>query len=286
MGVAELFKEGRLTWGEGYLKPRKRRLPDLFVSPDMLDRGLELLNSLCLSLEDRGYPVMIAPRDDRHHVRPSLDPRDPPRPKEQLRDDWSPSGGTVTFLGTVAVGLTLFEPTERAKVVYVDGKRTRVSDAPPRLRRRWVSDADIPSGKLALRAYSPYRGAAWERRWVEKVPGDLARMLEAVCKGLEAAAPDIASLAADAEHQAAIDLRQREAEWHEYERREEVRRREHERQERERREREAVTKSRSHFLSIVEKWAVACRIDSFVRDLTRHLSELEPSESALLAQLL
>lgn len=282
-GVAERFKEGRVGYWMEYYKPRKRRLPDLFVSPDTLERALELLNALCLSLEDRGYPVRVGPRD-RSYERPPLDPRVPPRPKQPFWDGWAPSGGTITFLGSVAVGLTLFETTERALVTYIRGKKVRVSEAP---RRRSVYDAgqeaDILSGRLALRAYSPYSGAPWERTWVEREPGDLAGMLESVIRGLEAAAPEIARLAADAEHQAAIDLRRQEAEWRDYQQREEQRRRDNERRELERRRSEAVTRSREDFRSIVDEWAAACRIATFVQDLNMRLSELPPSESALMA---
>ena len=277
--VADSFKESRLTYGTGYYKPRKRRLPDLIVSPDALERGLGLLNGLYLSLEDRGYPVVIGPRDRDDYHRPQLDIHEPPRPKETYYDEWWPSSETVAFLGSVAIGLTLYEVTEFAEVVYVGGKTIRVSDASPRHRRAWAHTTALPSGRFALRAYSPYRGTEWQQTWVEKRPGELEPQLEAICKRLESAAPQIAEQVANAVHEAAIQLRQREIWWLEERRRDEERRREHERQENERQRQEAITKSREAFLSIVDEWSTACRIESLAREIASRLRDLDPEEA-------
>jgi len=283
--VAAFFEEGRLTYGAEYYKPRKRRLPDLFVSPGALDRALELLNGLLLSLEDRGFWVALSPTD-RDYRRPRLNAREPPRSKEYLWDEWWPSGPTVAFFGTVAIGLTLYEVIESAEVVSIGGKKVRVSDAPPRHRSGYSYRSDVPSGRLGLRAYSPYEGTSWERKWLEKRPGDFAGQLETICRGLQAAAPEIAEQVLDAEHEAAIRMRRWEEECRESLRREQERRQEQERRERERRRPEAFGKSRAAFLSILDEWATACRVESFAQDVTRRIPALDPEEARSLADRL
>src|SRR5579884_879533 len=60
IGAREHFDAARELDG-GYLRPAKRRILDLFVSKESLDRALGLANSLFLALEDGGHRVAFAP---------------------------------------------------------------------------------------------------------------------------------------------------------------------------------------------------------------------------------
>jgi hypothetical protein len=197
------------------------------------------------------------------------------------RDKWSPARPTVVFIGTVAIGLTLFERSHKTEVRYVGGKYIPVIDLPvPAGRRRqywsdWTTHHDLPTGCLVLLAFSPYGRAEWSQQWAEQKPGDFPTRFARIAKELEAAAPIIAGLVEEGERQAEIE-RQR---W-------EVERREHARQEAERRRAQALKDSREQLLAIVDKWGVARQIETFFEEATRAAKGMPEHESlALLARL-
>ncbi|HED8776999.1 TPA: hypothetical protein R6G39_004948, partial [Pseudomonas aeruginosa] len=107
----------------GYLKPSQRRLVDVVVSEPMLDDALDMANALFLRLEAAGYRVMLAP-SDRIYSRASVEEREKPGKTVNNRYPslWHPSKATVVFVGSVAIGLTLFEMTEELEARYVDGE--------------------------------------------------------------------------------------------------------------------------------------------------------------------
>jgi hypothetical protein len=100
---------------EGYLRPRKRVLVDVFVSKDTLTRALEAANELFLAFEDRGHDVGFAPRDQYFH-RPEVDERLRGGRERHGHRSWNPTRPTVVFIGTVAFGLTLYELNEDVEV--------------------------------------------------------------------------------------------------------------------------------------------------------------------------
>lgn len=48
----------------GHLRPSKRKLVDVFVSKDQLERALEFLDTLFKALEGRGHRVALPLRED------------------------------------------------------------------------------------------------------------------------------------------------------------------------------------------------------------------------------
>ena len=73
----------------------------------------------------------------------------------------------------------------------------RIKDLPA--TRRYAPQApdeedltrDMPTGKFALRAYSPLRDTDWLHEWTENQPGELASMAKAIADLVEQAAPVI-----------------------------------------------------------------------------------------------
>jgi len=264
----EYFEGVRLTEG-GYLKPRKKLTPDVFVSQATLQRAFEQANALYLCLDGRGHHVVVAPAD-RNYTRPALDPREPRRPKEYVWDSWAPRAPTVVFVGTVAIGLTLYEISERLETCRIDNKVVPVSSVSPRVRARvWTSMRDLPSGRLGLRAYSPYYGAPWEQTWTEQKPGDLATKLHSIRRALEEAAPLIAGLVEEAARKAEIEHQRWEAAM-----------RERQRIEAEERRLKAIKNSERELFAIVDAWATACRIESIFDAVARRAQDLDPDEGA------
>ncbi|KIH76249.1 hypothetical protein SAMN05660860_00136 [Geoalkalibacter ferrihydriticus] len=276
VGAREHFDAAREK-DDGYLKPQKRLLVDLILSRESLARALESANTLFLALENRGHRVVFSPSSE-HFRRATVDPREhdlgyPPTL-------WCPYRTTVVFVGTVAIGLTLFEIAESVEVRWVDGKYIRVADAPPPKRRgysssSWVSKRDLPSGRFCLQAYSPYPRTDWKRQWRESKNGDLANKIPSIVRELEREASTIATLVEEAEHEAELE-RQR---W-------EAKRLQWAREEAERKRMQALEESREQLFDIIEKWAEAKRVEEFFDDAERRAAEMNTEDNAFFQERL
>ncbi|MBE0618856.1 MAG: hypothetical protein IH608_13185 [Proteobacteria bacterium] len=278
VGARERFEEGREK--DGYLQPRKRLLVDVFVSKDTLPRALDVVNELFLAFEDRGHTVAFAPRDQ-YYPRPEVDERLGGGRERHYHTAWSPARPTVVFIGTVAFGLTLFELSEEVEFGYYKGKSVRVEQIPLSSRRgaysvrTWTHKEDVPSGRLCLRAFSPYSRAPWEQQWREAKPGDLPGKIPRVIKVLRAQAAPLAKLVEEGERQTEIE-RQRWEEQHQQWLREEAERK----RIRDRKE------SREELFAIVEAWGVAKRIEAFFEDAERRATDLGAEQRQLISDRL
>lgn len=118
---------------------------------------------------------------------------------------WSPYRPTVVYLGSVAVGLSIVEMSEKVLLRYVGGKYVRDADyvPPPRLRHldnSWTTTRDLPSGRLRLIAYSPYRRVNWSMDWQETSKTSLRSMV----KSVEVAAVELIAKLEEADRKAEI----------------------------------------------------------------------------------
>lgn len=269
-GAKALFEAGRET-DIGFLKPSKKLLPDLVVTKGTLSRALEVANQLFLALEDRGYSVTLAPSSAGHTPRAEFDEREKGGAKRHYSDLWGPMRPTLVYLGTVAIGITIFEMTEQVEVRWKDGKYIRVSDLPTPKRSRysqptgWNSQRDMPSGRLCIQAYSPYSRTEWKHQWRESSAGDISEKLSALVKHLVREAPTIANLVEIARQQAEVEQKRWEEQMEK-----------HRRDEKERQRQKAIKDSHDSLLSIIEAWAEHKRIQGFfqeVRDTAESLSE-------------
>ncbi len=258
----------------GYLRPLKKRLVDMFVTKATLDHALDVANVLFLALEDRGHRVTFAPLDQ-HLRRPEVDERSDGGQQRYGFGLWGPDRPTVVYVGTVAIGITLFELSEEGEARYVGGKYIRVTDLTPSVPRRrssppsnvWTHKRDMPSGRLCLRASSPYARTSWERQWRETNGSDLLSKTPQIVRELEAEATTIAALVAEAERQAEIQRQQWEAQQAKW-RAEEV----------ERRRVQNIKESREQLFAIIEAWGVAQQIEAFFEDAGRRAAQLAENE--------
>lgn len=259
---------------DGYLKPQKRLLVDLIVSKNALTRGLTTANALFWALEDRGHGVVIAPNTE-SFSRASVDPREKGGQGQYFPSLWSPFRPTVAYIGTVAIGLTIFELAESVEVRWVNGKYIPVSELPAPKRRRytqvstWTHQRDMPSGRLCLQAYSPYRGTEWNRQWRESKVGDLPKKFPAIARELEREAATIAELVEEARRKTELEHQRWEAMQEKW------------RQEQaERRWAKAIKDSREELTALIEVWAEAKRIDDFFKDAEQRLEGLNDEDRA------
>jgi hypothetical protein len=83
---------------------------------------------------------------------------------------------------------------------YVDGKYVRASRLPVLERGTrisqsiWTTQRHMPTGRLCIRASSPYAGVSWEKQWREGKRGELKARLPEIVSELEAFAPKLAAL--------------------------------------------------------------------------------------------
>jgi hypothetical protein len=245
---------------------------DLTVTKPALDRALSFANNFFLSLEAHGHRVLLAPHD-RPYQRAEVDLRGEGKPAQDYYRNgrWHPARPTVAFFGSVAVGLTIFELSEETEVRYVGGNYIPVSQIPPRKSRYpdpgWTTKRDLPTGRLCLRASSPYLGTDWKKVWREAAQGELTGTIERIIRELERSAAPIAALVEEAERQAEIQRQK----WEEQTRKWEL-------AERERRQRENQKKSTEELLAIVDAWSLAKRIEGFFQDIETRAASSEDGE--------
>lgn len=133
-------------------------------------------------------------------------------------------------MGSVAIGLSLFEVSENVEMRYVGGEReyVLVGSAEDRMlplrAHDWTTHRWLPCGRLGVHAYAPEGSTRWERYWREKKVGDLPSMFEEIGKELEEQAPVVVELMRKAEQEAEESRKRWEIERRELARKEEERR--------------------------------------------------------------
>ena len=171
-GAKEHFLASRKI-GEGeHLKPYKKLLVDVTASRAGLDKALGFANDLFSALESAGHRVVIAPPDAQLRRERVFEKED--APKEERKHDpygydrlWSPYRPTVVYVDSLSFGLAIVEMTESVVMRYVNGKYIRESEyVPPKASRHyvdhtWTTIRDLPTGRLRLVVYSPYRSVSW-----------------------------------------------------------------------------------------------------------------------------
>lgn len=277
-GAHQYFEEARET-SSGYLRPNKRLMVDLIASKQTYSRALDVANELFLLFEERGYPVSF----ERHGLalrRYGVDEREKGGKDRNFSDLWNPSRDTIVTIGSVLIGLTIFEMSENVEVKYQDGKYVRVSELPVRKPRRyesysWTSMHDLPSGRLCVQAYSPYHRADWKRQWRETKIGDFPGKLSTILKELKREAATIALLVAEGERKAEIERQEWEAKqiiWRQ--------------EEAERRRIKAEKDSREELVEIIEAWSEAKKLEQFFADAEQRAAELGDEEKRMLQERL
>ncbi len=217
VAVRESFDGARVS-REGYLKPYKRNIVDIFVSKDTVKRVLDLANEVFLALEDCGHTVSFQPPDARYDREP-LHLWDEGTSRNYY-DHWGgPGPDTIALVKGVAIGLTLFEISAEFGSRWDTVLNTSVKGGPPRHPKpgepydhRIHSTGWFPSGRLGLRAYAARAHIKWDRYWRESKPGDLAATVPEIVKDLERAVPVLEKIFAKKDREDAEWRRKRDEE--------------------------------------------------------------------------
>lgn len=275
-GAREHFETGRPVDDGAYLKPYKRLFVDVTTSKAALQKSLNFANELFKRLEASGHRPVIAPPNERFS-RISIEEREEP---EKRRDGfgpslWSPYRPTVVYVGTVPIGLAFVEMSEKALMRYVDGRYIRKADYVRSTRTRsassytWTTTSEIPSGRLKLIAYCPYRKVSWFQEWKEASKAPLDKRIPEIIRGIENAAIDLVAKLEEADRQAEI----REREWQEAQERY---RREDDRKKVE----QSIKESRDELTQVIQRWAHVVSIEQFLRGVEERAECLAQDERA------
>jgi hypothetical protein len=134
----------------------------------------------------------------------------------------------------------------------------------------WKTTDHLPTGSLALRAYAAL-GVKWQQEWVERKAGELPHRFRTNRRTLVQAVPAIEQ----ALERARLEAEERHRDW-------EIEKAKRDREEQERREQQAYKESREQLLAIVDRWALACRIEDFFADTVNRSEQLQPGERTIL----
>lgn len=247
----------------GYLRPFKKNLVDLIISTEQLDKALNIANDLFSIFEDYGYEVTLATANSHLFNRPSVDEREKPKNTNRLDNHWSPGRNTVVYVGTVAIGITLFEYSEEleAESEYKNGDRIwtkKTSKSKNHWGRNWTLTHDFPTGRFCLRAYSPYSGTTWAHEWDIEKDQDISKLGHDIAKELTDHASTISELVKKAERAAEI----RRKEWEEKELKWKL-------EQEKREQKEARDQSLKELRQLIDKWGEVKRIDSFFDEIEK-----------------
>lgn len=257
----------------GYLRPLKRNVLDAFITKGTLHSASATLNALFNELENRGHTVRL---EGTYH-RPPLDvARRPISDHDRRSDRWEPGRATIAVVANIPIGLSLFELTEHVRVRRVGADRyVRIKDLSP--VRRYAPQSpdetdmtrDMPTGRLVVRAYSPIYDTKWSQEWEEGAAEDFVTRVSGIVEALEAAAPQVAQLAAEAERRAEEQQRTAESQlrvWRQ--------------QAREKARAEARRTAVEELHAIAEAWTDAHALEVFFEELGRRAVDMAPEVRA------
>jgi hypothetical protein len=281
-GAKVHFQNSRTIEDEEYLKPYKKLLVDVTASKPGLDKALGFASDVFNALEASGHRVVLAPSHEPLHRGKIYEHEERGKGGEfRYPSLWSPYRPTVTYIGTVAIGLAVVEMSEAVLLRRVRGKYIRDSDyVPPKASRlyadhTWTTTKHLPSGRLRLIAYSPYGRVPWSTDWQETTKTPLTASLRAIVRTIEASAEELvakleeADRQAEIEHQKFLALQER---W----RREE--------------DRQLIEKSRKDCRDdldrIIERWAEIESVVAFLKGVEARADTLNEHDRELLRERL
>ena len=274
IGIEGDYLKTRKIEDNEFLKPYKKLLPDIVASKDQIGRAVQIASDLYDALEQKGHRVLFAP-SDQNMKRVEIDERETPRKDRKygrysMGRFWSPHRPTVTYVGTVPIGLALIEMTKRVTLRYVGGKYVREDSATVQslnarqLINSWTTEQDVPCGRFRVVTYSPIAGVDWVKTWQETASLSIERMMPDIVRALEGAKGTLSMLMTAADDAAA---RQRKK-WDEDRERWQF-------EEHHRRTQQSQADSRKQLEEIMNAWASATAVERFFQEAEQHIEGLE-----------
>lgn len=159
--------------------------------------------------------------------------------------------------------------SESVELRYVNGRYIRESDyKPPKASARfaehsWTTTKEIPSGRLRLVIYAPYRGVSWSISFQESKDRALTMDIPKIVKSIQSSTEVVVEKVKEAEREAEI----RRKEWEEQQ--------ERWRQEEDRRRvAESIKESREQLSKVIENWARVVSLEQFFAGIETRMQGL------------
>lgn len=257
-----------------YLKPSKRLLPDLYVTKAALPHALDMANRFFRFLGEQGYRVDYSPQGIYSFHRPELKYCESKEGWTTTWEHWQPARPTLVYFGTLPIGLTVFEYMERVEAQHRGGKWVRVSELPPARGRgrhaassEWTTTHEFATGRMAVRAYSPYQALPWERVWVEPAVGGLADLFESMLASLKVQAAKLVPLVKAHLEQERLEAERREAAHQAWLKQRAIEEEQARLAALERARKQAIQDSKEELLNLLKGWDQAKRVQAFLGEV-------------------
>ena len=266
--------KARYKTSEGYLKPNKKIIPNIFVTPACVDKAITLGNALFLVLLKKGIETYFADYRGRAFSSPSHDIFEDERKERRFKDIWQPWRETHFDIDGATFGVKIYEMLVQENSIYIDGTYYRFSELTPALKRKekfhhtWESEREFPSGRLCLMIYS-YDG--WCYRWKENSGEKLVKKIPEIIRYLQDQVKDLLDVKERLDKEHKEKLKQ----W-------EIDRRRWKREEHEALVEKATKQSRKWIDQIIKDWGEAVEVHSFFNAAEEKIQHLdEPIRSQL-----
>jgi len=273
--MSTFLMRARWKTSEGYLKPNKKIIPDIFVTPECVDKVIAFTNTLFLAFAKEGYEVYYAGYDERPFYPPEHDIFEDESKERRFKDIWSPLKSTMVSMDGMVFGIKIYEMLIEEKSIYLDGDYIRVSEFTPALERKaryhhtWESTREYGSRRLCAMFYSYDK---WIYRFKEVQGQKFEKQIPDITQYLREVIPELLEV----KERLRQEREQREREWEEAEQRRAIER-----------EQEIVAqatdKSRKWVNEIIENWGEATRVHNFFNAIEGDIRKLdEPERTRLL----
>jgi len=257
----------RYKTSEGYLKPNKKIMADIFVTPECVDKSITLANSLFLAFLKEGYEVYFSDYQERPFSVPEYDILEDDKKKRRFKDIWGPWKSTLVDINGIAFGIKIFEMLVEEKAIYLDGEYILVSKYTPahqkkaRYHHTWESIKEYGSGRLCILIYSYDK---WIYR-VKEVEGQkLEKQIPEIINYLKSRVPQLLAV----KERLQQEREKRAREWEEQKKQWAIERNQAVVE-------EATKKSRQWANEIIENWGEAMRVHNFFNSIEQDIQRLD-----------
>lgn len=276
--IEKYLLRARYKTSEGYLKPNKKIIPDIFVTPDCVDKAITLTNTLFMALSKDGLQVYLANYQENPLPHPEYDILEDDTKSRRFKDIWSPWKSTMVDIDGVTFGIKVFETLTEEVAIHIDSGYVRMSDFTPALQKKaryqhtWESVRGYGSRRLCLMFYS-------FDKWIYKVKEVEGQKLEKRVPEIIQHLKDQVPALLTVKERLRQEQEKRDQEWEEQTRRWAIAR------EQELIEK-ATKKSRDWINEIIGSWGEAVRVHNFFNSIEKDIQGLdEPQRTHLLERV-
>jgi len=239
-------------------------MPDIFVTPECVDRAIKAANAFFIALAKQGYQVELKDWREVEFRSPTVRYFEDDSIIRKHRDIWSPWKATHVEVEGVGYSIMLYEMMTAEKATYINGTYYRDCELTPTLINKskyhhtWTSTRHFATGRLCFLIHS-YDN--WLRKWKETNEQGLESQITNIIQLLIDSAPELL----DVKERLRLEREQREREWEEEKRLDAIRREEE-------LVAKATNKSKDDLQGIIAIWHEAVKLHDFFASIERQIA--------------